>query len=359
MKIAYIFNDKLDSYSGVVQKILSQTEEWKKYNHEVELFSISNNLDKNNSKNIFSRFFHYQSNIINVLSHIDKFNPDLIYSRLISYSPYIKKALEKYPLVVEINGNDVEERFKKNTLLGIFNLFTRDMYLYLANGFVFVSSELQNHKVFKKYNKKSIVIPNGAKFNPKDISTNKNSTPTCVFIGTPGHPYHGVDKIIKLAKYLHDVEFRIIGYDETTIKNIDNEYNKNSNVYIYGFLDSEKSRSIISQSHVGISSLSFHLYNMNEAPTLKSRTYVTCGLPVILGQYDPDLSSNPSPYVLQIDNTPTNVEDFLNDIHSFILKSVNTKPQEIIDNLFPLIDIRIKEQKRLSFMSDILQNRKK
>ncbi len=364
MKIAYLLKEDIAKESGVVQKIRDQIVSWKQPGHDVKVFSVNSTgsisvikdgvLFENPGHNPIQKISIMELNAKKCFELLLEYKPDLIYTRSLIYTPSIIRILTAFPTVMEINSDDMEERYLSGSLLGLYNKLTRAFILNSVNGLVFVTGELQQNLHFSRFRKKSVVVSNGAKLWLKPEVEIKCSEPTCVFIGTPNNPWHGVDKILWLATQLSDVKFRIIGYTKEQLRALNPDWVIHPNIQPYGYLDAETSRKVISESHVGIASLSLHINKMEEACPLKVRQYVACGLPIILGYYDTDLSKEPSPYILQLDSTEDNVNRSVTKICDFIQRCYHYSPTDVRKSLFPLVDVERKEQLRLAFLKEVL-----
>lgn len=352
MKIAYLFLGSANTHTGVYQKILRQKNLWEKQGTDVKLFNLDMSPKQKNSA--IAKYSFYEKKLREIISDIDKFQPTVVYARYLRYTPALNKLLRKYPVVFEINSDDVKESWLAGRSKGLFNVMTRHKTLGNASGLVFVTNELQKNKRFSKFNKESIVVSNGIEKLKKPKHPGKYKTPTCVFIGSPQQPWHGVEKILYLAQKLPKTHFRFIGFTKEKIPNNFRKFN-NNNIFFHGYLDQRESNKIISKAHVGIGTLSLHVKEMEEACSLKVRQYVANGLPTILGYKDTDLSNTNSPYILQLDNTPDNVKKGLEKIKKFIAKSVRYKPEDVKKELFPKVAAEKKEAERLEFFKKVAE----
>lgn len=358
MKIAYILDDDISIRTGIVNKIDSKIKQWEKYGHEIKVFSlrsksykscISNGVIISSlsvEKSILWKFFAQYNNIKKLRKELDVFKPDIIYLRHMKYYFGIVKSLNNIcNYVVELNSNDLIESKNNNALVYLYNTLTRSILLKNAVGFVSVSNELITSSIFKKYKKPFIVIGNGYDFDGVlSIRKNSNEIIKFVFIGTPNQNWHGIDKVITMAKYFHSHEFHIIGIskDELQINC--------SNITTYGYLSQEKSEEIIASCDIGISTLALHRKNMNEASSLKSRQYLACGLAMIIGYKDTDINKDVD-YILNIGNYEDNVLDNYKNIENFIEEIKNVNSERIRLEMKQLLNYEIKEHKRVEFIT--------
>ena len=267
------------------------------------------------------------------------------------YYPGIVGALKNISsYLVEINSNDIEESKKNNKLVHVYNKFTRGILLHNSSAFVSVSNELINDNIFKKYEKPSIVIANGYNFNNTQNHKKKfNKKIKFVFIGTPNQDWNGIDKVIAMASILNDSEFHVIG---TKIEELELLYDikLSKNIYTYGYLSQEESMNIILKCDIGISTLALHRKNMNEASPLKSRQYLSLGLPIITAYIDTDFKSEQN-FILNIGNYEDNVANSIDEIKKLMDKISLLIPNEIINESKKYLDYKEKEKKRINFLS--------
>lgn len=364
MKIAYILDGDISQETGVIKKVKSKVKWWKESGHEVRIYSLRSENNKSiidegvivyksaEGRGLISKFSR-QTKISGALDiHFSKFEPDLIYTRYLKYYPGIVKTYRKYaPFIVEINTNDIEENKLRSKFGFYYNFLTRSIFLRNASGFVSVSNELINDYIFSKYNKPSIVIGNGYDFESVNSKIKSfNNQIEFVFIGSAGQKWHGVDKIIYLARKFSENIFHIIGPSIDDLSEFEIEIG--NNVIFHGYLDQVKLEYLISKCDVGVSSLALHRNNMDEASPLKSRQYLAHGLAIIIGYNDTDLSDDYD-FILNIKNYENNVIDHLEEIKDFIDHVQILDPEQIIETSKQNLDQQAKEVKRLKFMETI------
>ncbi|PLY10470.1 MAG: hypothetical protein C0626_05705 [Arcobacter sp.] len=357
MRIAYILDDDISTRTGVVNKIDSKIRQWEKYGNQVQVFSLRSKKDisciyngviistLSINKSIFRKFFAQYKNIKTLRKELIHFKPDIIYLRHMKYYIGIVSAFNSVcNYVIELNSNDLAESKRNNILVHLYNKLTRSILLKHAAGFVSVSHELIHSPIFSKYKKPFIVVGNGYDFNSAQyIHKENNKIVRFVFIGTPQQSWHGIDKVITMAKYFKNYEFHIIGMTNQELQTTA------SNITTYGYLTQEKSEEIIASCDIGISTLALHRKNMTEACPLKSRQYLACGLPIIIGYKDTDINENLE-YILSIGNYESNVSDNFEKIENFIKEIKKINFDKIRIDMKSLLDYENKELKRVEFM---------
>lgn len=356
MKILYLSNYQLENDNGVTQKMKMQMRHWVNQNHEVLYLSLNTLalymsdgtkviedtlIHKTGKLNILRSLFLGSFKLKKVLKNIEF---DVVYVRYKLYDPFFINALKGMPLVVEMNSNDIAE-FKLRSKFGYYyNLLSRNRFLNQANGFVCVSNEIQRQTL--RDGDDYIVIANGidvSSFPKRKLSLNKNRL-SLVFIGTPGSPWHGLDKIIYMSAKLSEFDFHIIGE-----KGQDSE-----NLFFHGYLDFESTVEIIQKCDVGISTMALHRKEMNEASPLKSRQYLAMGIPIIYAYDDTDMNNEYS-FALKLPNTESNVRNNIDLIRSFVINvSQNEKVSTLIRAFVAEhLDYKAKEENRLLYMERI------
>jgi len=358
MKIAYILHlNGNPQTSGVYKKIIFQTKVWNYCGNDVRIFQITKDEIFSNLDSISWKTFRYHSNskyqkLISAWNLVYKelkfFNPDIVYVRYDLYSPVFWKIKRNFPVVVEINTNDLNEYCIKFNFRCLYNFFTRWIFLSSVSGIVFVSYELSNLPYFKVFNKPHLVVGNGVDLSlyPTLLPAN-NISPNIVFIGSEGQVWHGVDKILKLAKMRPDWQFHMVGIlaNGTELPN----------VKFYGQIPRKDYEKIFERADIAIGSLALHRIRVNEISPLKVREYLAYGIPTIIGYNDTDFLSE-IPFILKIPNTEENIEISIQKIDEFVnfWKGKRIQREKIIH-----LDSKIKERLRFSFFEKILNFRKR
>lgn len=339
--------------SGVSDKIIRQLSTWHSFGHNTLFYSLStstiysfdklpkNEVPPNHTKSArfitLMRMFLGSSKLKKIiLSH----QIDIVYCREIHYTPFLKKAFKSVPLILEINSDSHIENRKRSFFNWFYHLLTANKLATLANGIVTVTEEL----------KRSIpcsdipirVIPNGATLTGRPSTSSSQSTrPKAIMLASGSQYWQGIDKVEKLAQILADIDFYIIGVKRANTKNL----------YYTSYLTGSELDSLISKADVGISTLALHRKGMNDACPLKSRTYMSRGLPFIYAYNDPDIADEHE-YFLKIPNTEDNIEQSALQIRDFI-KMATEHRNQIRNKVFSYgasyISQTEKEKERLAF----------
>lgn len=364
MRVTYLVETDAYLESGLNLKIKGQFTTWKKAKIDCQLVIVSpRSLNKVNSSifnnpdeflvtylNLGVGKFKFVNKVLKAFALrkakkiIELFDPDVIYYRQSSWTPGIVDVLKQATVrIFEINSDDVQEIQMHSTMVRkYYYTFTRRFLLHVANGFVCVTNEIGN--MYKFLEKPLTVIANGY-----DVSLVNPRRPCfkfpirIVFAGSKGVPWHGVDKVLQLAKLLPDIEFHIVG-------GLLSSSSLPQNVIDHGYLTPRQLMNLYQEMDLGLSTLALFRNGMQDACPLKSREYLAHGLPVIGAYSDPDLSGEE--FFLEIPNQEFGIIEAKDTILDF----ANQWKGKSIDlhRVKDLIDYVGKEQKRLSFMKEVL-----
>lgn len=358
MRIAYIAEWPVEPDTGVFKKIRMQIKIWCEQGHEAVLFLVSP-LTKKGFKlnnNNFLLFQWYPSKYLPALKfYISKimltnklkkflvsFRPDIIYYRQGIWYPGLISVLNVSPYVVEVNTKDTDEIKLFGIIKTAYHHLTRNFILKNASGIIGVTEEITDN--LKKFKKPLLSITNGIdlkRIQPRRPP--KNMRPQLVFVGHPGFPWHGVDKVKILAKEVPEFDFHIVGPDVDLSDD-------SPNLYQHGYLGENDLKKIYENIDCGIGTLALYRKKMNMACPLKVREYLAYGLPVIIAYRDPDLMK--CNYVLEIPNHSNSVKENVDKIHKFVLYWMGKEID--MNDVYKRIDMRVKEKKRLEFMESLL-----
>ena len=368
MKIAYVtLHWPRTRTSGVGRKIAGQIQTWHDLGHTIQLFMHTHAVADPSILLPAETFFYKTPNgligkmrtessrirmIRQLIQEVGRFQPELIYLRWGMYVYPMHELNRIAPIIIEINTNDVFEHQLLGALLNIYNRLTRGIILQVASGFISITHELANSPQFNRYHRPIQVISNGI-----DISTIQtqsapnNPIPHLLFIGSPGMPWHGIEKLVGLANDFPDLEIEIVG--SSSIPGF-TQYPKN--LHLHGFLEGENYLNMLRHCDVAIGTCSLYKKGMLEAAPLKIRDCAAAGLPLILPYTDTDLNNLEHETILKLPNNDKNINTHGQLIHDFAYSMRGKRiPRDlIIDH----IDFHQKEVERLKFFTSILQREK-
>lgn len=335
MKIAYITEWPVYEPSGVLRKILGQVQAWKEADHQVNLYSIAPLQDRAAALNFdahgeifgtlrqtqLKRFPYARLGFFNKILtvpalsiEVKSFQPDLIYYRQQGpWYPGIGKILKVAPAIAELNGNFASEAVWGRTN-STFRSLTEGLLWRHLSGFVSVSHDIAAEYAFLE--KPIEVVSNSLWRQPRAAKPSGNTKPTFVFVGSrlaDGGAWHGVDKIMQLARAMPDSFFNIVGLSKNDVGGV----TAPPNIVFHGPIYGSKLEEIYQTSDIGIGTLALHRKAMETNSALKPLEYLSFGLPVILGYRETEDRLNQADYSLNIGNYENNVRDGIEQIKDF------------------------------------------
>lgn len=366
MRIAYVVLhlDEGIMRGGVGKKIRRQVNLWREFNHDVRAFILSpedfyflgvksypfDSLDgKLHKLPMFPRELSRSQTLQLLIRDVEAYGPDIIYFRYGLYAFPLHRLYKFAPVVVEINTNDIDEYRYRGLFYYWFNKLTRWIILRNAAGVVAPSFEIKNFPCNQVYRKPIIVVTNGIDLNDfTSLPPTTNETPVLAFVATPGYPWHGFDKIYKLAVLSQDINFIVIGYGPGDCP----KRPPPSNMELLGFLNQEEIQKALLKTDAAFGTLALHRNNMEEACPLKVREALAYGLPIIYAYKDTDLVDIDSELLLRLPNTENNVIDNVDAIREFAYQMRGRRVDRGL--ISSRIDQRIKEIQRLEFFEEII-----
>lgn len=333
MKIAYFTEWSPNAPTGVLRKIIGQVTAWKALGHEVRLYSLSTlsrqpaALDFDVHGKVYGRIpeemlkryplarLGYINKIVTapaIARAIRSFSPHIVYYRQQGpWYPGLGRILSGAPYVMEINSLPSEARYWGWTM-GLLTGVTNGRLWSRASGFVCVAHS--GAKEFTGLGKPVRVVPNSMWGDPgMRLPPSGNARPAFVFVGTEGQAWHGIDKIVALAKHLPDCDFHIVGCDPR-----DRELAAVSeNVIVHGRIFGKDLLEIYRRSDIGLGTLALHRLGFDNTSSLKTLEYLMYGLPVVLGCRETADELNTAEYTLSLPNNETNALDNIGAIREF------------------------------------------
>lgn len=359
MRIAYIsLHWPRTRNSGVGKKLARQIKIWQAGGHEARLFMHTSSYPVL-SDLVPAQVIPYDSagkvgtemNRIRaakkLLAAVQVFHPDVIYLRLAMYVFPVHQLAGIAPLVGEVNTNDLTQHEGLGGIYSLYNRLTRHFLLRRLRGIVAVSRELAGSTAYSMYQKPIRVIANGIDLeNFQPLPPPANPIPRLVFIGHPGYPWHGVDKLAALADLVPDIHLDVIGYD-----GLPGLGPLPANLEFHGYLAATEYQNILAKADVAISSLGLHRIGLQEASPLKSRECLAHGLPLVLAYEDTDLSGEDCAGLLAIPNKEDNIQTHAGAIRDFAYRM---RGRRVDRSEIASIDQTRKEAQRIDFFRDLI-----
>ena len=348
--------------SGVGKKLDRQIKAWQAGGHEARLFMhtsryapllelVPAEVIPYDSAGIVRTELNRIAAAKRLVDAVRAYRPDVIYLRLGMYTYPVHQLMQIAPVVGETNTNDLNQHEGLGKVYALYNRLTRGLLLRRLSGLIAVSRELAEVPAFADFHKPTCVIANGIDLqNFEPLPAPSNPTPRLAFIGNPGYLWHGVDKLVALARLIPDMELDIIGYD--SLPGLDN---LPENLHLYGYLPSDKYKKILAGADAAISSLGLHRVGLEEASTLKSRECLALGFPLILPYIDTDLHNLKVDFLLNIPNKEDNIQTHGQVIRDFVYRMCGRRADR---KLIMSIDQTQKEKNRLHFFEEVITTRK-
>ena len=300
MKIAYWVNWDVASGDGVTASILKRVDSWRNQGHEVRIFALTrgNHETIDFEGEFVSKGKHKKQSVYELASRCIEFAPDICNQRFEFYSKSLEKLYQNIPTVIELHTLyrrefQLQARLRPKSWLHryLWYEFTHRKQNRSVAGFVGVTQEILNQYPSEIHENNSVVIPNAANHllsveNPTQVDVRK---PKIVFVGSAGCPWHGVDRLMKLAESTGDkLDFHIIGPLSENMIQL-------PNVTFHGPVYGEEYLELLSTFDIGIAPLAFDRNSMREACPLKVRDYAKVGMPMAIRHIDPAFGDdNPS-----------------------------------------------------------------
>ncbi|HTP01512.1 MAG TPA: glycosyltransferase, partial [Anaerolineales bacterium] len=295
MRIAYVALgvEPRNLAGGVGRKLRTQTAIWAELGHAARLFAL---VPECPDPEIYTyspaswapglkgltRSLSRSRSLHSLMGDVRDFRPDIIYLRAGAYIYPLHSLFSIDPVVMELNSNDIVQKSLQGRYAYWSNVLTRGILLGRAAGLIAVTREIGELPGNRRYRKPTRVIGNGIDLRDfESMPAPTHSVPTVTLVGSPGMPWHGVDKLVRLAELCPDLNICIGGYGPEDI-----DVTLPTNVRAIGFLEPRAVRDVLRETDVACGSLALHRNNMQEGSTLKVPEALAYGIPVLLGYRD-------------------------------------------------------------------------
>jgi glycosyltransferase involved in cell wall biosynthesis len=358
MKIAYLGQmADISHENGISKKILLQATHWQEKGCRVRYFAMPS------STAVWEGMAHLEhcliarggslnrvANSLQLCSLIREWRPDIIYFRYCYHSPGFPSLFRTTPCVAEMNSQDLSEY--ANTLprlKRLYHRFTRVRVLSSVQAFVPVTHEIG--RFYSGFSKPQCVIGNSINiesFHPLPPSVERRES--LVFVGTPGAPWHGLDRIGELARMFPMRPVDLVGATPEDWDRQTGGAERPHNLRFHGMLPRSQYEAIMTKAVVAVGSMALYKNSMNEACPLKVREYLSMGLPVIAAYKDTDIPDD-ADYFLRLPNDDAPITSWRERIAAFLARWAGRRvPRSCIAHL----DVSVKEKVRLDFMAKVL-----
>ena len=339
---------------GVTRKLLGQVAAWRGLGADVRLFRLSTNKQAGDTEGLegdvrtFTSVFGRVAATRALCSAVRRFAPDIVYLRYDLFVPPIPLLLRGLPLAVELNTLDRAEFRGRALRARAYNRVNRDVVLGAASGIVGVTHEIIADALRGRSGTPAAVVPNG--IDPAGIPilpAPRNPGPRLCFLGSPGMRWHGIDKIVTLARLRPQWQFDVIGIGGAELGP-----QPPANVTAHGYLGRTEYTDILASADAAIGTLALHRKGMSEACPLKIPEYLLAGIPTMIGYRDTNFLDEDPWYLLRLPNTEDNVGTELERIDRWVhdIRGRRVPRMEVE----PRVSMAAKELRRLSFLTDLI-----
>lgn len=354
MRIAYLGVLGAGQY-GIARKIHRQVETWIAKGHEARLFMLTgeryasgawaqSHIDEEplNSK------WGYVTRYGALVRRLAAWRPELVYFRFTPYLPHTEWVVRRFPTVTEMNADDVQQiRVLSSRPMLWRHRLTRGRVLKRVRGIVCVSADVADRN--RHFGCPVEVIGNGIRLDDYPVlPAPANAQPRLAFLSSRGLPWHGIDKMLWLARRCPEWTFDMIGG-----LGLDQPSQASAlppNVQVHGMLDRGAYERVLARADVALGALALHRYGLGRNSTLKVLEYLAYGIPTIIG-YEETHFPEPPWYLLALPNTSENVRAHLPRIRDFV---AGVRSRRVSRASIAHLDIEATETKRLHFFERVL-----
>ena len=357
--IQYVLDWPADPEIGVPQKVLSQKKAWENQGVRVDLHVIApagylnawlkqtNYVTSYNSSRERLKA-RRQVNRRILQFYKENSTQSIQYRRYGVFSLSDLFTLFRVPTVLEINTNNRFFYSKKSRVLGFVIDFQERLIARFCLGACTVTPELIS---LQKSNlqKKSRCFTNTISEVRQNVKIIRDwKRPRFLFAGSENFPWNGVARIKDLVTEFPEFDFIVAGPIE-----IDLESNNLSKL---GICSKSRMESLLREVDFGLSTLAMEETGLTEAASLKSRTYLGSGLPVVGGVSDSEIMKIPGIYFqLTYDSNgvkPTNADEFRKFVHHNLGKRIDA--EDLVSLSAPFV-----ENRRIQYLDQLLRDRLK
>jgi hypothetical protein len=328
MRIGYVAYWDLAADDGVARKIGMQIRLWREAGHHVETFTLRPSALRTRAAG--SRA---------LVRAVRRAHPDVLYLRHDLFLPSVWRLIREYATVVERNEDDLAELRLRSRAAFAYGVVNRAAIFSGARGVVAVTHAL------RVATRPSMVIGNG--MNPADVPwlpPPANSRPVAAFLGSPGLPWHGVDRLLGLALHLPELDVELIGPSAADVRGAP------ANVHAHGRLPQAAYLPILARADLAFGSLAMHRAGLSEGSPLKVREYLLAGIPTVIGYDDTDFGNAPPWYLLRLPDASRPAADAA-AVASFLAEVRGRRVPR--DEAEERVGAPAKERARLEFISHI------
>ena len=352
MRIAYLGQmADVATENGISKKIRGQAIRWTEDGHAVRYFSLAPTtrvwpglapieielVARGNPLTRLRRSFV-------LAARIRTWQPDLIYFRYAYHSPGFPALFRRIPTVAEINSDDLAEYpVTLSAAKLVYHRLTRRRILDSVAGFAPVTRELLTR--FASFGKPAVVIANGIALPERPSAPPvAGNSPRLIFVGSPGSPWHGLERLAELARLLPELHFDVVGCPAPLMP-------QPSNLQFHGAMSRDAYEPLLHQATAAVGTMALFRKHMQEACPLKVREYLAAGLPVIAAYRDTDITDD-ADYFLRLPNDSSPLAPHRERIAKWLGQ---WRGRRVAQEAVAHLSIAHKEAQRLAFFKSIVE----
>ena len=358
MRIAYLGQmADVSTENGISKKIRAQANAWLGAGHAVRYFALTpTDTAWSGLAPLETELLARGNPLIRVVQsrrlaqRIRAWRPDVIYFRYAHHSPGLPALFREIPAVAEINSDDqTEYPLTLSPLKRAYHRLSRTRVLRAVAGFVPVTRELAQR--FAGFAKPTEVIANGIELDDFAVAPPPATPPSLVFVGSPGTPWHGLERVAEIGALFPNLTVDVIG---CSAADWTRTASAPAGLRFHGHLARDHYEPIVGHATAALGTLALFRKRMDEACPLKVREYLAMGLPVIAGYEDTDIPAA-ADYFLRLPNNAAPLADERARLAAFLDRwRLQRVPRAAVLHL----DTGIKETHRLAFLHGFVRNGK-
>ena len=312
MIVGFLLPSRYNPASGIWRKVELQASKLREHGARVIIFSFNGQSAASSCDHVhmpLQEGASKEKQLRTLIEQIYKANVDIVYLRRELWHPAYRKLMRNLPVVAEINTLErVEFKQTMSPLRRLYAEITSVFWRRYPSGFVSVTEELA---ASVPKSKRRAVISNGIPA-PASASGSTSVKPHLFFSGTGSYSWHGIDKFIQMARTFPDWDFSFAGEFPQ-----EKQHDLPGNFKSFGALPAAEADQLLTTANIGVGTLALHRKEMVEACPLKLRSYLSYGLPSIIGYKDTDFSRGYS-FICQLENTENNIARGKEKIAQFV-----------------------------------------
>lgn len=372
MKAAYInYIKNLDELKGVYNKLCYQTNSIIKKSLPISTYILTYSSPPQDTHGItfiqipphygyirraffLTRFIkhHFASYSVVILRQA-------IYSPLFWF--YFRKR--SFKLIYECHTKLFEELALSNLPINSFiQKLSYPICQNVIDGKISVTNEIANYEQNLGFKKPIKTISNGITIpeNPIGFKPFDGKKLDMIFVSSTLQPWHGLDRLFHgIEKYKGAVQFNLHIVGDIP-RNIISEYKLSKhNVIFHGIQTKSNIDKMYSQITLAIGSLGMYRNNLSDGCVLKTREYVSQGVPFIYAYNDTDINEK-KPFCEKFSNDNTNIN--MNQVINFARSISNNSSNKITQELYSHAKINmswdVKIDQYMQFLEEVVMESK-